>query len=150
VEITKSQKRLFIILGLVIIYGIYDIISNFDTYFSFYTGQKQEKVSSKNNNDKILKPKLKQSSRDYIKTWGSDPFYIVVKSKKAKRVPIKSAPKLHLLAIIYDEPNSIAMINDAMVKTGDMISGYRIVNIKQNSVTVTYGNKTTILTLGND
>jgi len=41
-QITKSQKRLFILLGLVLVYAVYDISSNFDTYSGFYSDKKTE------------------------------------------------------------------------------------------------------------
>ena len=51
-EVTKSQKRLFIVLGIVVAYAAYDFISNKDDYDKMYGGKKEVVVKT-NPNDKL-------------------------------------------------------------------------------------------------
>jgi len=148
-QITKSQKRLFILLGLVLIYAVYDVISNFDTYASLFSDKKQpvtvqdEKVKS--DSAKVL---VEVERKEYLNKWGRNPFYKKVEKKRvAKVVKHKRKVNLNLYAISMKDNNSVALINDKMVKIGDMIEGFTLQQIAKKKVTLSDGSRTITLTL---
>ncbi len=148
-EITKSQKRLLILLGIVLAYAIFDFTSNMDTYLAVYAGKKvvaktKEKASSA---DKPKQTSVKRQTA-YLEKWGRDPFYKRVVQKKSKQVKRKKrAIHFILQAISMKDNNSIAIINDKIVKLGDIISGYTLKKIKKKRVVLSDGKKTLILKL---
>jgi len=151
-EINKSQKRLFILLGLVLIYFVYDIISDWETYSGFYTGKKT--VAEQKEEVKIEKvaPELAvEQNRTYLEKWGRNPFYKKVEVKKEARVTKKKRTiRLHLYAISIKDNNSVALINDRIVKIGDMIAGYTLKKINKKSVVLMDGAKALTLKLDTD
>ena len=72
-EITKSQKRLFILLGIIVLYGIYDIIVNYDTYSSFYSSDKPKTAVTAAKKDTV-KAAVVQNKIEYTAGWGKDPL----------------------------------------------------------------------------
>jgi mevalonate kinase len=148
-EITKSQKRLLILLGVVLLYAIYDFTSNMDTYLAVYSGKKvvtqtEEKTSSD------AKPKQASVPHQtaYLEKWGRDPFYKRVVQKKSKQVKKKKRTTHFILqAISMKDNSSIAIINDKIVKLGDIISGYTLKKIEKKRVVLSDGNKTLVLKL---
>ena len=148
-QITKSQKRLFILLGLVLVYAVYDIISNFDTYTGFYS-EPEAKVAVqdgavKTDSAKIL---VEVQRKEYLNKWGSNPFYKKVQKKRVAKI-VKQAKKVNLVlyAISMKDNNSVALINDKMVKIGDMIEGFTLQQIAKKKVTLSDGSRTITLTL---
>jgi len=149
VEITKSQKRLFILLGIIVLYGIYDIIANYDTYSSFYTSDKPKAAVTAAKKDTV-KTAVVQNEIEYTAGWGKDPFYKVIVQRTAKKkVKRNFAPKLQLYAISYKGAQSAALINDNFLKVGAMVSGFRLQKIEKNRVTLSDGKKTITLKLVN-
>ena len=148
-EITKSQKRLFIILGLVIIYFIYDIVSDWETYAGFYSGEKVAVQQVDNKSQIKAEQNLKkEQDKQYLEKWGRNPFYKKIEKKKAVRVVKKTKTvnfKLH--AVSMKDNNSVALINDKIVKIGDMISGYTLKKINKKQVILSDGQKTITLKL---
>jgi len=74
-----------------------------------------------------------------------DPFLLPVKAKK-KSLPVEP-PKLVLKGIAWDETEPLALINDLVVKEGDIIQGARIVKIDFDRVVVLYGSKKFVIEL---
>lgn len=146
-EITKSQKRLFIILGLVLLYAIFDFISNKDTYSKFYSGEEKKAVNVASLKDSTVKIQNK-TNKSYLTEWGEDPFYIpeIMKITKRRRHKIYT-PKLQLFAISYKGDQSAALINDKFLRAGDLIEGFYLKKIEKNRVLLSDGKKTIILTL---
>lgn len=148
-EINKSQKRMFILLGLVLIYFVYDIISDWETYSGFYTGKKT--VTEQKAELKSVKatPEIEaEKDHSYLATWGRNPFYKKVEVRRtAKVTKRKRALKLNLYAISIKDNNSVALINDRIVKIGDMIAGYTLKKINKKSVVLTDGAKAITLKL---
>ncbi|HGY55830.1 MAG TPA: hypothetical protein ENK44_09020 [Caldithrix abyssi] len=147
--INKSQKRLLILLGVVLAFAIFDFINNTDTYTSFYSSSQKKKkqaAATENVQKSFSKPLTRKS---YVSEWGRDPFFKKVTTQvKKKRKKSRTAEQvLFLQAISYDGLNSVALINNNVCKTGDIIAGYRIVHISQQSVTVSDGKKQTTLKL---
>ena len=148
-QITKSQKRLFILLGLVLIYAVYDIISNFDTYTGFYS-ESEDKVAVQGDEAKADSAKIivEVERKEYLNKWGRNPFYKKVEKKRvAKVVKHKRKVNLNLYAISMKDNNSVALINDKMVKIGDMIEGFTLQQIAKKKVTLSDGSRTITLTL---
>lgn len=148
-EITKSQKRMFIILGLVIMYFIYDIISDWDTYAGFYSGEKAVVKQTVNKNQIKTDQNLnKEQDKQYLEKWGRNPFYKKTEKKKAVRIFKKTKTiNLRLHAVSMKDNNSVALINDKIVKIGDMISGYTLKKINKKQVILSDGQKTITLKL---
>ena len=147
-EITKSQKRLFILLGILICYLIYDVIANWETYSKFYSGEKAKPVQAavKKDSTKIVS---EQKEVDYLADWGKDPFYMVITSGPKRNVKRTYTPKLDLYAISYKGDQSAALINDNFLKVGDMVAGYKLKKIEKNQVTLSDGKRTIRLKLVN-
>jgi len=148
VEINKSQKRLFIILGIVILYLVYDVISNFDSYTSFYGEKKSAPVITAVKKDSIVTA-VKEKEIDYLADWGKDPFYMVITSGPKRNVKRNYKPKLQLYAISYKGDQSAALINDNFLKVGALVEGYRLQKIEKNQVTLSDGKNTIKLKLVN-
>ena len=73
-------------------------------------------------------------------TWGRDPFG----KKPGFAVNNEKEPTYDLSAVLFDGPNSEAVINDTRVRTGDEI-GWRIVEeIGPNYVLLSYGSESII------
>lgn len=146
-EITKSQKRLFIFLGIVLAYGVFDFFSNMDTYMSFYTAKEEEPILTVTQEDSS-KNVLEEKEVEYLADWGQDPFHIsMVVAKAGVKAKNKYIPKLKLYAISYKGAESAALINDKFLKVGGMIAGYHLIHIKKNEVTLSDGKKTLKLKL---
>lgn len=146
-EITKSQKRLFIILGIVLCYAVYEFIGNSDVYFNFYSEDEKKPalVSTSEDSTHKVQPKVEHT---YLAGWGKDPFYIpqVLKFKKAKKKK-DYTPTLQLYAISYKGTQSAALINDKFLKVGAMIEGFHLKKIEKNRVTLSDGKRTIKLIL---
>ncbi len=148
-ELTKSQKRLLILLGFVLIYFVYDVVSNWDTYAGFYSGKKTVVRNKNNEKDKNKTAEQPEQNRQkYLEKWGRNPFYKKVERKKTvKRSVQKRKIKLFLYAVSMKDNNSVALINDKVVKIGDIISGYTLQKIEKKQVTLSDGKNKIVLKL---
>ena len=152
-QVTKSQKRLLIILGIVLLYAVYDLTSNLDTYKKFYSGKTLNKITkavSDTSRSKVVKNAANER-KEYLEKWGEDPFYILTAERKTKkptyRKVARSKETLSLLAISVKAGSTIALINDKIVKQGDIINGYEVLSITKNSVLLDNGKKKITLVL---
>ena len=68
--------------------------------------------------------------------WTRDPFTRPAEAVQAQAV------SLSLSGIIWDEHAPIAIINGQMLRVGQEFSGYRVVEIAQDHVSITDGTKT--------
>jgi hypothetical protein len=148
---TKGQKRLLGVMVLVIGYGIFDVMTNKDSYFSYYgVKTKSEKISHPNVGDQNAPQIKKLSIRNakYLQTWGQDPFYNQ-RFVRRRVVPVitRGEIQLNLKAISYNGENSVVMINDRVLMAGDVIEGYQIRKIEPNRVTLVKGGENKILIL---
>ena len=152
IQLTKSQKILFIILGIVLIYAVFDFIKNKETYLSFYAGQSTEipaeEQAAEQETDQLLNDPLKI---DLTSTWGDDPFLIKKKAKKITKSSRKMVkePTFVLKGISFKPRGSVALINDRIVKEGDVIEGYKVIKIEEKRVILWDGKKRKILRLTN-
>jgi hypothetical protein len=140
-QLTKGQKRMFAVLMVVILYAVYDIASNWDTYKAYYSNttikNKRNKTAAEAANQKINPTE----NKSYLKDWNEDPFYISGRQTFVKKSSSPPETVLKLKAISYAGENSVIMINDKILKTGDIIEGYRIEKIEQKSVTLNKSGK---------
>jgi hypothetical protein len=149
-SLTKGQKRLLVVLAIVLAYGAFDVINNKDRYFSYYGGAiKEKKIAPTNVVDSKGAEIKKASNRNapYLRTWGDDPFYnqrFVHRRRVNKRG--ETEVQLKLKAISYGE-NSVVMINDRVLMVGDFVQGYRIEKIEPTRVMLSKGSENKILTL---
>ena len=141
-KITKNQKRLFIILGLVLGYAVFDIILNIDQYKMMYFGS--VKSSTKPANE-LVKPKFPMtgsSNKKHVELdWKRNPFKGKTQGKYLINIEVsKSNKRLILQAITYSFENSMVIINGRILQEGDEIDGYKIIKIYRNKVELTkYG-----------
>lgn len=150
-QVTKSQKRLLIVLGIVVAYGIFDISTNLDTYKQVYSGHSKTRVAKNKSKNKtnLASKDMKGGNEPYLAGWGRDPFYVKEhKVVRKKRGHVKHRTiRLRLLAISMKGSNSVALINDKIVKEGDIISGYQVLKISSNKVYLSKGKKRVTLQL---
>ena len=148
-EVTKSQKRLFIVLGIVVAYAAYDFVSNKEDYDKMYAGKKEVVVKT-NPNDKLLIKAVQQTRQinDIDMDFKRDPFFrddIDKKIIKYKRHSKPKASALKLQAITYSGDNSFVMINDLILTKGEMVEGYIIEQIEKTRVRLTKNGKSIYL-----
>ena len=147
-EITKSQKRLFALLGIVLAYAIFDFFTNLDTYMGFYSGKEEEAPILTVTREDSVKNIHKEKAVRYFAGWGDDPFHIpLVITKAAVKIKKEYRPTLKLYAISYKGAESATLINDKFLRVGGMIAGYRLTDISKNEVTLSDGRKTIKLEL---
>jgi len=150
-SLAKGQKRLLVVMAVILAYGIFDVINNKDSYFSYYGGKKKGKKTAQTNVVNLNVPEIKKTSTrnaKYFQTWGDDPFY------NQRFVRRRSAPviaqtevELNLKAISYNGENSVVMINDRVLMAGDVIDGYQVVKIEPTRVTLSKNGVNKTLTL---
>ncbi len=137
-KLTKSQKRLFIILGLVIAYAVFDFVSNIEQYNKVYLSETKPKTSL------IIPPSIVKSTtikavpKKHHFGWKRDPFIRPGRKGPGKRERIaKPVVRLKLNAITYAADNSFVMINDIILMEGETIAGYRVEQIYKDKVKLT-------------
>lgn len=75
-----------------------------------------------------------QQSRWDQEAWGRDPFF----PGGSQTGQFGSVP-LSLTGIVWDRKTPIAMVNDKVLKNGDTIEGYTVVEIKPSSIIFSSG-----------
>lgn len=146
-NMSKGQKRLLVLLVIVLAYAVFDIASNWDTYKGYYTGKKKVAVTPQKSRLNGAKKTNEKRTDHYDKDWRSDPFYVSVRVKNAPKPKRRHVVRLRLKAISFAGENSVAMINNRIVSVGDVIQGYKVVQIKQKQVVLRKGTQTKILSL---
>lgn len=145
--INKSQKRLLYVLSVVVLYAAYDLWTNMSDYQNVYSGKKGTTVTVKSNKEISIQTHESEKRIEKVEFgWNRDPFFrndIVVPVKKPVYRP-KPKP-LKLQAITYSPPNSYVIINDLILKSGEMVQGYRVTEINKNHVKLTKDGKSIVL-----
>lgn len=77
-----------------------------------------------------------------FKSWGRDPFAIGVSSTEEESGPVL------LSGIFCDPQKSYCIIGGKVAKVGDEVSGYRILEINKDTVTVKVGDEIRVLRIG--
>lgn len=149
-SLTKGQKRLLVVLAIVLAYGIFDVIKNKDSYFGYYRGNKKEKKIKPTNVVELNVPEIEKTSTlkaKYLHTWGDDPFYNQrFVRRRVVTQQVETEVQLNLKAISYGE-NSVVMINDRVLMVGDVIQGYQVKKIEPTRVILSKGSENKILIL---
>jgi len=143
-NLTKSQKRLLIVLAIVLAYAGFDIISNWDSYKGFYSSE-PGKIIKKSQQPTLGEKTRAKKTGYYDKNWKNDPFFVSVRQKKQKKVYRRKKKELTVQAISYEEKNPVAMINYQIVSIGETVDGYKVVKIEPNRVILKKGGKRKIL-----
>jgi len=77
---------------------------------------------------------------------GRDPFLPAIKKKEKENLSVQP-PKLVLKGIAWDETEPLALINDLIVKEGDIIQEAKIVKIDFDQVAIRYHSKRFVIKL---
>jgi len=135
----RRKKIVYLILVVAVIWGVY----NFPTK----RGEKADVEAPET--VQLLNPTLPaQSAGKMINieqkvraVWGADPFQV---RRPVKAAPL-SAPVWHLSGIVYNSQTQLAIINNRLVRTGDVVNNAKVVSIKAKTVTLEHNG--TLLTL---
>lgn len=147
-KLQKSQKRLLLVLGLVLIYALIDFISNSDRYKKYYFTEDDDSKATVILRNAILTPAKKQTFVDQDLSWKRDPFTQRRQSKTVKIIKrVNTDSKLNLKAITFDSENSFVMINDKILMEGEIIQGYLIRKIYKDKVELFKNGITRIINL---
>ncbi len=95
---------------------------------------KEARAGSDNTDRLIITDQIAESYESAV--WGKDPFYHSFPDRKS-RVVQQQKIRLKLLGILYREVAPQALINNRVVSIGDDVSGYRVIKITPDYVTVT-------------
>ncbi len=147
-KLTKSQKRLFIILGIVIAYAVFDFISNREQYSKVYLSETEAKTSLMIPPSRLKSAAIKDAPKKNNFVWKRDPFIRLGQAKPPKKERIahsNSKARLKLNAITYAADNSFVMINDIILMEGEVIAGYRVEKIYKDKVKLTKQGETIYL-----
>ena len=87
---------------------------------------------------------LKQQSSKWEGDWQRDPFQ---PQAAVSAAPAGEARDFVLKGIFWDETNPKAVVNDHMLATGDMIDGYKLMEIHPRSVVLREGEKNVKLSI---
>lgn len=156
---TKSQKRLFLILAIVVSYAVYDLL----------TAQPKTKIASKQNSSQTDESKLGDSGSSTavvqsvvpvsfpVSEWRRDPFRKKVVnpdpfnlSQVMGTILVPKLGNLRLTAISRNGNKSYALINDQIVSIGESMNGYKVVDIQSNQVILKKNDFSFTLTLPED
>jgi hypothetical protein len=148
--ITKMQKRLFVLLAIIIVYFIYDLATSApkpakktDKSKNKNTSVKTAGVSADNQviSDSVAVQPVIQLVAVVPSDWKRDPFrgFIDISSKVDLVGVLKkfAEPRLndfHLSAISQNGNNSYAIINDQILGVGGSINGFVIIEVQSSSV----------------
>jgi len=132
-NLTKSQKRLAVILGIILLYAATDFFINREDYLQFYFSE-QAKIDTLTQQSiaepaRVTHPKLVTELK-----WKRNPFRELGIQPEIKKKKAPQKVKLILQAITCSENNSFVMINDLILKEGEFIAGCQIDKIYANRV----------------
>ncbi len=145
-KLTKSQKRLFIILGIVIAYAVFDFVSNIEQYNKVYLSETKPKTSLIIPTAIGKSTTIKAVTNKHHFVWKRDPFIRPGRKEPVKRERIaRPEVRLKLNAITYAADNSFVMINDIILMEGETIAGYQVEQIYKDKVKLTKQGKTIYL-----
>ena len=147
-QVTKSQKRLFILLGIIVLYAAYDFISNKEDYEKMYAGKKKVVQSKPSKNVQLLATQETRRITDLDMDFKKDPFFRDDLVKKVVRYRKSIKPKtkpLKLQAITYSDANSFVMINDLILSEGEFVEGYVVEKIEKTRVRLSKNGKSIYL-----
>lgn len=84
---------------------------------------------------------VKERRTSLFRNWGRDPFTVGASA-------VDLSGDLVLSGIVWDSNKPYCIINEKVVKTDDDISGYKVMEIKKDSVSVRAGDQIRVLKVG--
>ena len=156
--ITKSQKRLFILLAVVASYAVYDLLTSEPKNRKSGTDKAVQSATQNTQDPSSAVSKARSIPVDFPATgWKRDPFRRdkenisrdnlnkVIESLMSQRPGI-----LHLTAISKNGNQSYALINVQILSVGEIINGYRVVDIRAANVVLKKNDHSFTLVLPED
>jgi len=114
---------------------------------------KNDSPANKSDNLQSLSGKGKQSKEDFAGykelEWGRDPF-IGARPIHAVKTAIPESDNFRLGGIMLGDGSPTAIINQKIVRPGDVIDGAKVIKINKNSVTLEIKGETKQLSLAGD
>jgi hypothetical protein len=156
--VSKSQKRLFIVLGLVAAYAVYDLT----------TSKKPAEPASPQAETRpaavaeaalipVEAPVRPRPITATFTAWKRDPFRGQISTgsrvnleKVVESLLIPKMANFNLTAISKKGQSSFALINDQVVGVGDQINGFRVIEIRHDKVILQKNNFTFNVSLPDD
>ncbi|NOX98066.1 MAG: general secretion pathway protein GspB [Nitrospirae bacterium] len=116
--------------------------------FSVWGCQRKEEASKKTASP-VERTEKKIASKDLT----PEPFVYDRKGKRDPFIPLEETEKgtklawLSLEGILWKPEKPLAIINDQIVSKGDIVQGAEVIKIKEDGVTLRYGEEETFLKL---
>lgn len=155
----NQNTRTYILIGILVVMIIYYVSSTFlfnDSGSSSREPVPRGKLSTMYRNNTGLASELEYPNILAARGgWGEDPFYYENPGEGRaglfgnflEDLPLPGEA-LQLKGIVWSDNVPTVLINNEVLKIGDEINGYRIVNVGQDFVTLRSGNERLQLTLG--
>ncbi|NOX38452.1 MAG: hypothetical protein GXO78_13040 [Calditrichaeota bacterium] len=155
-QLNKKEKRLLLFLLLILLYAVFDVITNFDDYKRAYTGGEEETAVTEETDADTLaaQPETVERVRKLPYrpgVWEQDPFRsqpnvpVVIPVAGGKNGVVQPQISLRLQAISVGASGAVALINGMLVQEGDRIHGYRVVRIEPDRVILESGQQRRVL-----
>lgn len=132
------QRGLYVLLGLAVIWGVYNVSSPRKPKAKSDSGSAAVAVAPQTT---VPSPQVDIASYE-LKPWGNDPFRTQTgRQNVSPTVPNadRSAPSWKLSGIVYSEDDPLAIVNNRSVRVGDRINGATVVDINRREVTLDAG-----------
>ena len=134
-KITKKERIELIIIGLALVILIVYLANLFiKSKEAKSPGSDLSRIASKGREPYSVSKKAAAETKRKDLTWGRDPFMLGDKGEKGER-----PEQLVLDGIIWDKTNQYAIINNEVVKAGDIVNGNTVIEIKKDSVLLDNG-----------
>jgi type II secretory pathway component PulC len=153
--ISKSQKRLFLLLGIVAAYAAYDL----STAKARPARTERESIPAETKTGAQIETVVNTQAQTVFPSydWRRDPFRKNLIEKVVVHT-IPSAPSdyapgnahLHLTAISLSGARSYALINDQILSVGESVNGYKVTEIQSAKVVLNKNGYSFTLTLPED
>ncbi|PIV64135.1 MAG: hypothetical protein COS11_03760 [bacterium (Candidatus Ratteibacteria) CG01_land_8_20_14_3_00_40_19] len=139
---TKEQRELIITIGLIFI-----LVIALSTGFKKIKKHPEERktvkkeISVSKDEKSAEVPEKKQASKEvwemqlarWNQNWKRDPFLLSAEKEEEKKSILREF-SFSLSGIVWKEKKLLALIDDYIVKTGDIIDGYMVLEITENKV----------------
>ena len=128
----KRKNIVYVLFGLALIYGLYNLMISFDKESAKLTPAAQNQLPIQ----VILPAKTIDIEQYSSLNWGRDPFY---RPKKGAKVNANNEIVQFdwiLNGILFDKHAPTAVINKKIVGVGDKINGAKIITITKTKVTL--------------
>ncbi len=145
-RLNTKERRLLIVLLVILVYGVLDFAMNYDDYQAALSGDEPYDIADfwdSTGTANAVVDSLPKTHWQLSREWTVDPFRLssrkesVVQPVMATPVTTgNSNPTIVIQAISISGPHRLALINGQVVKEGDWLGGYRVKTITENGVTL--------------